>query len=348
MAAEDRTNPSSLALLQSIQRAPGSFDLFQALRRIECAHRDGARLGEGTHPADEPIRLKQEPTLAFRSTPIADVTWRGDGVAELVTAFFGLQGPFGPLPLHLTEYARQRGRGEGDPTLSDFLDLFHHRILSLYYRAYANTEPTVSYDRPETDRFGVYVASLVGMGMPSFLERDDLPDHVRWFFAGRYASQARNAEGLASIVHAYFGINARVQEFIGEWVGVPESSRWRIGGPGVGSPLGRRTALGRRAWVCQGKFRVVLGPVDHEQFSRMLPGGDGLTKLAALVRSYAGDSLAWDLMLVLDDAAGTPWCLGGDAKLGHTAWLGRRPSTIIVQPPEPNRDRPSSRAEVAA
>jgi type VI secretion system protein ImpH len=340
MASADRHDPGAVALLSAIRSKPGAFDLFQALRRLECAYRHKARLGEGTHPSDEPVRLAQEPFLSFTSSALTGATF-GEPAPRVLTRVLGLFGPFGPLPLHLTEYAHDRKRNRNDPTFARFLDLFHHRILSLYYRAWANTEPTVCFDRPDTDRFAVYVASLIGMGMPSFLRRDELPDHVRLFFAGRYAAHSRNADGLAAIIHSFFGIRTKVRQFVGEWVDVPLSSRWRVGGPGVGAPLGRQTALGRRAWVCQGKFRVVMGPLNHKQFTHFLPGAASLWRMAALVRSYTGDSLAWDVELLLDEEAGRPWRLGEKMGLGHTTWLGRRPNRIVVKPPTAEELQPS-------
>ena len=205
MASSDRYDPSAVTLLSAIQSQPGSFDLFQALRRIECAYRQKARLGEGKHPSDEPIRLTQEASLAFASSAISGVAF-GPSTPQVVTRLLGLLGPFGPLPLHLTEYARDRKLYRNDAAFGSFLDIFHHRILSLYYRAWANTEPTVCFDRRDTDRFAVYAASLVGMGMPSFLCRDELPDHVRLFFAGRYAAHSRNADGLAALVRSFFSV----------------------------------------------------------------------------------------------------------------------------------------------
>ncbi|HQB42185.1 MAG TPA: type VI secretion system baseplate subunit TssG [Polyangiaceae bacterium] len=332
MAAADRNNPGALALLSELESHPESFDLFLALRRIECVFRQNARLGEGIHPSDEPVRLAQEPSLAFTSNTLSGVRVRGS-IPRVRTRILGLLGPFGPLPLHLTEYAYDRSRNRNDPTFAHFLDLFHHRILSLYYRAWANTEPTVAFDRPQTARFTRYIASLIGMGMPSFLCRDELPDHVRFFFAGRYAAHSRNADGLAALLHSFFRIHTKVQQLVGEWVNVPESCRWRLGGPGVGACLGQKTSLGRRAWVVQGKFRVVLGPLNHQQFTHFLPGAAGLWRMATIIRSYTGDSLTWDVKLVLGEDAGRPWRLGSRMGLGITVWLGRRPDSIIVRAP---------------
>lgn len=332
MAGSTRPNARSLAWVDELRRAPERFDLFQALRRIECAYRDHARLGQGAHAADEPVRLSQEPTLAFSPRALVEVQQDPAGRPRIVTSVLGLLGPNGPLPLHLTDYVRDRMRNASDPTFARFLDLFHHRILSLYYRAWANTQPAVSFDRPESDRFAVYTGALMGMGLPSMGGREAIPLRARLYFAGLYASQVRNAEGLQAIVSDYFGIPARIEQFVAEWVDIPPPARWRLGAA-HGFALGRRTALGKRARLCQSKFRIVLGPVDSEQFTRLLPGGESLERLASLVRGYAGDRLSWDVRLVLAEGAKTSWRLGGSARLGSTTWLGARPSTIVVQPP---------------
>ena len=96
--------------------------------------------------------------MAFAPRTVSSLVPGGDGVPpRMEVFFFGLFGPHGPLPLHLTEYARNRLRQAGDPTFARFADIFHHRLLSLFYRAWANAQPTVNLDRPESDRFADYV-----------------------------------------------------------------------------------------------------------------------------------------------------------------------------------------------
>jgi type VI secretion system protein ImpH len=346
MATEDRADARAVALLDALRRAPDQFDFFQALRRIECAWRDRPRLGEGTHASEEPVRIGQEPSMAFNHAPLTGVGYSAEGMAWLSTCFLGLLGPNGPLPLHLTEYVRDRLHNASDPTFARFLDLFHHRILSLFYRAFANAQPAVAFDRPQSDRFATYVGALFGLGMPSLRDREVIPDRAKLYFAGRYAAQPRNAEGLGAIVADYFGIPAAVEQFVGEWVDLPVSSRWRLGGPGLGAALGRKAALGKRAWLYQSKFRIVLGPVDPGQFPKLLPGGESLQRLGALVRGYAGQELSWDVRLILGENTGQPWRLAGPARLGWTCWLGARPSSLIVKPEAlGERSRPPSAAQ---
>ena len=185
MADQTRTATGALDLLRELEANPYHFGFFQAMRRLEATFRGHARLGESSRVAEDPIRLCQKPTMAFASSTLASFRRGSEELAGwLEVYFFGLFGPNGPLPHHLTEYAYDRLRNAKDPTFSRFADIFHHRMLSLFYRAWANAQPTASYDRPETDRFGNYVGALFGLGMPSLLDRGQVADEIRLHFAG--------------------------------------------------------------------------------------------------------------------------------------------------------------------
>jgi type VI secretion system protein ImpH len=327
--------PGSGELLRALESAPHRFDFLDVLRRFECAYPRSARLGRAALPCHEPIRLGQEPSLAFAPSTLASFAPSAGGKPpRLSVHFLGLLGPNGPLPIHLTEYARDRTRNAGDFALVRFFDLFHHRILALFFRAWADAQPTVSFDRPAEDRFAIYVGSLLGLGMPSLRDRDEFPDRAKLYFAGRFAAQPRNCEGLAAVVAAFFGLPVQVEEFVGEWLALPEEARWRLG---RGAMLGQSTVAGARTWQRQSKFRIVFGPLHEGDFHSLLPGGARLRRLAALVRNYVGDSLNWDVRLHLADQVKRPFALGCAARLGWTSWLGpcrqgERRQDVILNP----------------
>jgi type VI secretion system protein ImpH len=306
-------------LLADVARSPHAFDFYQLLRRLDHASPDLPRLGTAPGPSDEPIRLGQEATLAFAPTPLANVTPGKKGPPWLRVNFFGLLGPNGPLPLHLTEYTASRVRDAGDTTLGRFFDLFHHRLLLLFYRIWATAQPTADKDRPAGSRFDTYIGSLFGLGSPALRGRDALPDSAKLFYAGRLSARTRNAEGLAAITGDFFKMPARVESFVGDWLDIPVDQRWTFGR--TERRLGTSTLIGARVFSRAHKFRVVLGPLDRGQFQRMLPGTPGLAKLTAMVRNYAGDAMAWDLKLILDDRTEEPLTLGR-SRLGWTSWLG--------------------------
>jgi type VI secretion system protein ImpH len=325
MDGDDRVAPDALELFRRLAAAPETFGFFQALRRVESTHRDRPRLGTTHRSAQEPVRLAQEPSLAFAPATLAALEPAvGSRPPRLVSRFLGLFGPNGPLPLHLTEYARDRQRNFRDPTFVRFADVFHHRMLSLFYRAWAAPQPAVNYDRPEGDRFALYIGALVGMGMPLLRRRDAMPDLAKLHFAGRLACQTRHPEGLQALLSAFFRMPVAITEFVGEWMHLPSETYSLLSSPETCS-LGVSATVGARVWGCHQKFRVIAGPMSFADYRRLLPGGRSLVRLVAIVRNYVGDALGWDVHLVLKGEEIPQLLLGRQGQLGWTTWLGTRP-----------------------
>ena len=310
------------SFLQRLAAAPHAFNFNAVMRQLEALNRARPRFGRTVRPADDPVRLGQDPSVEFAPAMLSDWHEGEDGRApRLQVLFFGLFGPDGPLPLHLTEYARDRQRNERDPTMARFADLFHHRALSLLYRAWADVRPTVAFDRPEDDRFATYAGALAGLGMGSLQDRDAMPHLTKLHFAGLLANQTRHAAGLAAILSAFFTMPVRVDSFVGAWLTLPAGDRSSLGRARESGTLGGGALLGSRVWSRQHKFRIVVGPLSLAEYRRMLPGGGSFGKLIPIISNYAGDVLIWDLQLVLhrDEVPGIR--LGQQGQLGWTTWL---------------------------
>src|SRR5262245_46212450 len=233
MASPDRTSADRVAFYAALAARPYEFDFYQALRRLEALFPDRPRLGRSVRLADDPVRLTQEPSLAFAPATLAAFRPAKEGAKpRMSVAFGGLFGPQGPLPLHLTEYARDRIINSADPTFARFLDVFHHRMLSLVYRAWADAQPTVQFDRPQSDRFIAYVGSLGGVGAEAFQNRDAMPDLAKHYFAGRLACHTRHAEGLQAMLSEFFRLPIRLVEFVGRWLPLPADCRCVLRGDG--------------------------------------------------------------------------------------------------------------------
>jgi type VI secretion system protein ImpH len=334
-AAHAMTDDSTPGFLDDLERSPYDFDFHVVLRRLDGAYRENPRAGEAMRPSEEPVRLGQDPSTAFEPSALTFFRRPAEGKpGRLAVAFLGMFGPRGPLPVHITEYARDRLRNVGDATFTSFVDLFHHRMLLLFHRAWAAAQPTACQDRPETNRFSIYVGSLFGLALRAALGRDKIPDRAKLQYAARLAAPTRHAEGLKAIVSDYLRIPALVEQFIGEWIDLPEQGRWRLGHSRETSTLARSTILGARAWQCDHKFRLVLGPLSRQQFQRLLPGADTLQTLVAIVRAYVGDELDWDVRLVLAEGESAQLQLAGASRLGWNARLGqgRKNEDLIVNP----------------
>lgn len=307
--------------IQEISENPHEFGFYEAMRSIECFYNDKARLGETLKSSDDMIRLGQTPSAAFAPSTLSTVSTEKDNLLHLKVLFFGMFGPNGALPLHLTEYANERVRTARDESFIHFMDMFHHRLLCLFYRAWANKEPTVHFDRPENDRFHLYTGSLLGIGTPAVHDRDQMPDNSKMHYAGHMSTQTHHAEGLGSVLQAFFNVPVKIKEYIGEWLVIPEQSRSYLGKSIDGGKLGQDAVLGGKSWQRQYKFRVLIGPMDLKEYEGLLPGKAKLDQVSAILKNYVGMEMTWDINLVLKKEAIPKTKLGSFGQLGWTTWL---------------------------
>ncbi|MPY87891.1 MAG: type VI secretion system baseplate subunit TssG [Luteitalea sp.] len=270
MGAAFGRKTDALAFFAALAEAPHRYDFYQTLRKLECLYREQPRWGQGLRPVDERVRLGQDPDLSFAPAPLAAFEPGREGKApRLQVRLFGLLGPNGPLPIHITEYARERLRNAGDATLSRFLDLFHHRFLTLFYRAWAQAQPHVNRDRPEADRFAGYVGAFIGISPQAFRHRDTLPDAAKLFHVGALMPYVRHAEGLAAILQHFFRVPVRIEEHVGHWMRLGAGERTSL--RREGATLGAGAVVGRAVWDRQHKFRIHLGPLTLAQYESFLP-----------------------------------------------------------------------------
>jgi len=323
MGTAMRRTRDPLRFFSALEDVPHEHDFFQTLRELEALYPDKPRLGAGPRPQDEMVRLGQDPSMSFAATAISEFQPGNDKrFPRLLVSFFGLLGPNGPMPTHITEFVRERAMHHNDPTFLRFLDILHHRLLSLFYRAWAQAQPTVSFDRPRSDRFADYVGALIGTGAPQLRGRDTAGDRVKQYFSGWFSRQVRNADGLRSILAGFFQLPVEIETFVGHWMTLPDDDLTRIGRRASSAQLGVGAVLGRRVWDRQHKIRVHLGPLSLSQYEAFLPGGEALPQLVALLRSYLNFEFEWDLRLVLAVVEVPRTTLRGFGRLGWTSWVG--------------------------
>ena len=307
---------------------------FEALRQLECEFRDAPRIGHADLPDQEAVRFGQAVQLGFSPTDLASWVEGGEGVPPwLLVNCFGLTGPSGPMPVSFTEYVYGRQRRHGDPTWAKFLDIIHHRLLSLFYRAWAEHQQAVSFDRAD-DPMGRCMASLLGFGTPAFEDRDSLARETKLHVGGHLLSIPSHCEGLRAILGRYFGLPAEVEEFVGHWWNLPEDCRTRLGLRDGNAELGRTAILGERVWDRSSRFRVRLGPMSLRRYRALLPPTRGMRQVRDWLLTYVGVELDWEVQLVLrgsdvpgirlDEEDNPPESHCGRL-LGWTSWLARGP-----------------------
>jgi type VI secretion system protein ImpH len=295
------------------------YSFFQAMRDIEIANDDLPRLGHALSPSREPVRVKQSAELGFAPHTVSKIERKESGPTELEQRFIGLIGPGGPFPLHLSELVRNRARHAGDEALQSFLDLFHHRIAMLFYRAWSSSRAIIQSDRPDDDRWQSYLGSLVGIGYRTGWNRDALSDSSKIFFSGHLAGLRRNREGLESIIQGVLKVKTQVQPFALRWLPLPIRERSRLR---HNNQLGRSSVLGERVPDRQSNIEIKLGPVDHGKFSQFLPGSDVRNILRDLVSGHSGLAMDARVTVSLQRQESDAVSLGKVGQLGRTAWIG--------------------------
>ena len=316
------------ALLTAVVAKPWDHDFFALMRRIDALRPHAPRTGQTQRPGQEAIRFAQPPELDFAPAALSRLELRDDLPPRLSVRFFGLLGPQGPMPLHLSEYVRERALQRGDWAPAHFFDIFHHRMLSLFYRAWGQAQPAVHQDRPHDDRFRVWLAAMAGLPQG----QGAVSDEALAFHAGLLSGRSRHPEALTKVLRHHFGVPAALQCHVGHWMAIEPDDRSSLGparaparsGRSIPAQLGHSAVAGSRIWERQYRFRLHLGPLSLAQYNAFLPGGAAWPALTTWVTLLSDPSLRWDLALTLAPEARPDPQLCQRPRLGISAWLGRR------------------------
>lgn len=322
------TGQTVQSTLLQLRDGAWDYDYFAVMRRLDAVSYPQPKWGLAPLPSAESIRVGQEPSLAF--APAALSRWEDAtsySPARLRQHFIRYIGPNGPLPVHLSDFIQDRARNYNDRTWLAFLDVFTHRFALHFYRAWAQARPAVSLDRPEQDSFRRYSGALIGIGGAQRQNRDPINDDARLHFSGWLTRQVRSRDSVDAVISAYFGVPAKLEQWVGHWLELGSSEISRIGLTGVHQRLGHGMTVGRKVWDRQHRVRLHLGPLNAEQHSMFLPNGSARKVLQRWMQQLLGDEYEWDAVLILRDKSVMATRLGMQSRLGWTSWIGCQPRT---------------------
>ena len=326
MADDARQSLPDLAEPATVAAEPllESSDFFELLRRLE---QRGGLFGHSGTADREPARLGQHVRLSFSARDV--VKFQGVGASARVTvANLGLLGPEGPMPLHLTRWVLDRlsqrwftgadAEQTSDTTFVDFVNILQHRMIALYYRAWADAHPAVQVERSVGGRVRAMLEAMTGIGLPG--TQDPELDTVRLRQAGSLANQVDGVERLTLFLATAFKVPVQIKEFVAAWITIPAALQTRLGKAYAG--LGRGATIGPRVFSRQSRIELRVGPLSLDDFRSFLPGEQRLDLFKKAVRDMIGETLDVDLRIVLARDAVPPPRVG-TVQLGRTAWLAR-------------------------
>jgi type VI secretion system protein ImpH len=335
-----------------------AFDFFQAVRLLEKLAPERRPVGHDATPRSEIARFRAHLSVSFPPSVIYEIEPPTAPVPAptLTVTFMGLTGPSGVLPRHYTEMLMRArdARGPERYVARDWFDLFNHRLISLFYRAWTKYRFWLTYERgeygqPDPDLFTESLYSLIGLGSRSLRNRlrvavrpgpegharervlARVEDLVLVYYAGLLAHRPRCALSLERILEDYFGLPVQVLQFQGQWLQLDPESQSRLGAEAGNTELGVNVVAGERVWDVRNKIRIRLGPLDYERFLSFCPDQSPVPhrkdffKLMHLVRLYVGPELKVDVQLVLK-AREIPPCQmlpsrTDGPRLGWNCWL---------------------------
>ncbi len=317
-------------LHQELLDEPYRFEFFQAVRLLEKIFPTRQPVGRETTIKQEVVRFRSRIALEFPASEIHEFIESTDEFfdeqkLEMFVNFMGMLGISGVLPTHYTELAVERSRYR-DTAMWSFLDIFTHRSVSMFFRAWEKYRFPVGYERGKND-FTDFLFDFVGLGTTGLRGRMALEDEALLPYSGLIAQKPHSASALENILGDYFMISAKIKQFFGQWLDLDEESITKLGE--ANSLLGVNAIIGTRVWEQQSKFRVVLGAMSFNEFQAFLPNGTAHQPLKSIIRFMVGLEFDFDVQLILK-AKEVPSCiLTTRAKrrpqLGWTSWLKTKP-----------------------
>jgi type VI secretion system protein ImpH len=316
--------PSDTSIKDRLLEEFFNFSFFKAVSLLEFLSPGKKPLGQTLEPSKEAVRFSVKPGSLFPASDIANLKEESEeGCAPLMdVAFMGLIGPSGELPYWYNELAFVRNL-EKDYSLTAFLDIFHHRLISLFYLAWKKHRFPENYEPGANDRLSRYLLSLIGLGTPGLTSMIGLPEESLAFYSGLLSLPMASAVAIESTVAYLSGIDTWLDQFIDRLLPIAAEDRTRLGA--ANSRLGEDAVCGSHAWESQTKFRVNLGPMRLTEFIRLIPSGDMIRPIFALVRYMVGAEFEFETRIHLKREE-VPPCVLGDTtpvgpKLGWTTWL---------------------------
>jgi type VI secretion system protein ImpH len=307
------------------------FDFSQIVTILEGLDPDTISLGEGANPRQEALRISSRITFSMAASEVQKVTPHPQKQPQVHINFLGIAGVQGPLPPPFVEVIMDRLRAK-DTGIQDFLDIFNHRLASLWYRGRKKVIPGMEKIDPVESPIGRSLLDLIGLFTPELRQQWQVRDRSLLSYAGLLWQKPRSTIGLEQLLQAFFALPVQIKQFVGKWQRVDVWQQTQIGvQEGHYHRLGRDTILGRQSWDQEDGIAIVMGPVSWESFLAFLPGEEDYTLLKNWLSIYCGELLAKRMQILIEPKQIQVLPLGQGIQLGYTTWLTARPHSTAFK-----------------
>lgn len=297
-----------------LETGAGEASFFATVRALQAAGVAAglAPVGQQGPPSREAVWFRPVLDLAFGPTEVAGVRQDQDtGRYEVATRFLSLYGTSSPLPACYTElllYDDPEGR------VRAFLDVFNHRLLSLFYRAFAKYRHEMTWDGKAGDPISQRLRILARLDGAH-------DDHGLLRHFGIWHRQPLSEGSLEDLLRCELGVPVAVRPGVRRWLEVPLHQRAWLGQ--TTCVLNGTVPLGDHLQAVSTTFGVHIGPLPRDVYLEFLPGGPRRAHLCRLLDRCDAANLDCLIEVAIEPAAVAPCRLGSDeVRLGATSWLG--------------------------
>jgi len=332
-AASGESGPAVTAsqqpgLRRLLEEQPYAVEFYQAVQLLERIFPQREPVGAFFPPASEVVRFAAHTRTAFPASEIQFIEWPQNRPPVMGLNFLGLIGPSGVLPQVYSSLVIERLQ-DRDRALLEFLDIFHHRLASLFYQIWRKYHVAAAIGSGE-DRCTGYLKSLIGLGTAGLENRQEVTDDSLVYYTGLLGPEPRSAIALEHLCRDYFQAPVRIIQFVGAWYDLPRKAQCELMDeesiarqPGVGA------VAGDQVFGHASKARIRVGPLTLQRYREFLPGAGGYRAMRALTRFFSGDQIDFDVQLVLQRVDVPEYELGGDGAaalpLGLCSWAKTEP-----------------------
>ncbi|MFC6051551.1 type VI secretion protein [Acinetobacter sp. Ac_877] len=301
--------------------------LFAFIRGVEslCDFKYG--IGDEIRFADTSVRFKQTAFLNFPNKQINSINIK-DGVLNVDVKGFGLFGPNGSLPIHITEMIYERKIHQKDTLFNDFVDIFHNRLISLFYKAWRDAQDITSLENKDAWKFSKYIASILGIENQKESKRS-LHHYDQFYNSSLLLNKNMPLENFKAILTNFFETDVEIEEYIGQWI---DASAFSITLENKNQvTLGQGFLVGDKIFDITQKIRLVIGPIDLQKYLKFIRGQKFANQLIEWVGQYTRHQLDWDVDFIVDYKTIPVSSLSGGVSLGLTSWLGQNNKNPVVR-----------------
>ncbi len=279
-------------------------------------------IGTDSLSQSESIQIEVMPQLGLSPNQIEQIETK-EGKVTVECHFAGLTGAQSVLPQHYTDLVLERKKS-GDHAMGDFFNVFNHRLLSLYYRAWLKNNPQYQLRASALGGSSAYADKLLAVTGTTQIQ------HLR--YANLLARRVKSRRSLQSAFEDMSGCRVSIKDFLGQWVQLKPNEQTQL--PSRESPqgqhatLGKGASMGKRAWDVNAGCCIEFTANSERQVREMLPNSKRHQLIVKLAPTLMGSTKKIKFQLSAKQKYLPKYCLGKcTTPLGVGGTLAHTPST---------------------